>query len=144
MKMARDSLALLKIQITYSEVSLVCFLTVSVVLKSLDIVMFRMTCMLIGHYVMKTAVFTLIFTSCFKYSVSFKKCRMCASAVLQILKQSFLHFESAIRNLDSADFEKAATQEHACEGFTDPTMKSLHETITAVHTKVDGTDEACI
>ena len=72
MKMARDSLALLKIQITYSEVSLVCFLMVSVVLKSLDIVMFRMTCMLIGHYVMKTAVFTLIFTSCFKYLVSFK------------------------------------------------------------------------
>ena len=73
-----------------------------------------------------------------------QKCRMCASVVLQILKQSFLHFESAIQNLDSADFEKAATQEHACEGFTDPMMKSLHETITAVHTKVDGTDEACI
>ena len=73
-----------------------------------------------------------------------QKRRMCASAVLQILKQSFLHFESAIWNLDSADFEKAATQEHTCKGFTDPMMKSLCETITAVHMKVDGTDEACI
>ena len=73
-----------------------------------------------------------------------QKYHMCASVVLQILKQSFLCFESAIRNLDSADFEKAATQERAREGFTDPTMKSLRKTITAVRTKVDGTDEARI
>ena len=71
-----------------------------------------------------------------------QKHRMCASTTLQISKQSFLRFESAIRNLDSAAFEKAAKQEHARETFTDPTMKSLRDTITAVCTKVDGTDEA--
>ena len=61
-----------------------------------------------------------------------QKRRMCASAVLQISKQSFVHFESAICNLDSAAFEKAATEERAHECFTDPTMKALRETISAV------------
>ena len=73
-----------------------------------------------------------------------QKRRMCASAALQISKQSFLRFESAIRNLDSAAFERAAKEEHARENYSDPTMISLRETITAVRTKVDGTDEARI
>ena len=77
------------------------------------------------------------------FGVIQKRC-MCASAVLQISKQSFVRFESAIRNLDSAVFEKAATEERAHECFTDPTMKALRETISAVRTKVDGTDEARI
>lgn len=75
------------------------------------------------------------------FGVIQKHC-MCASAALQISKQSFLRFESAIRNLDSAAFDKAAKQEHARESFTDPTMKSLRDTITTVRTKVEGTDEA--
>ena len=61
-----------------------------------------------------------------------QKRHMCVSAILQISKQSFVHFKSVICNLDSAAFEKAATEECTHECFTDLTMKALHKMISAV------------
>lgn len=73
-----------------------------------------------------------------------QKQQLCGSAALQISKRTFLRNKNAICNLQSSDFDTAASQERAHEMFTDPTMKALRETVNTIHTKVVGTDESRI
>ena len=69
---------------------------------------------------------------------------LCASAALQVSKRTFLRFEREIRNLTDSDFHKASAEESARKPFSNAVMRSLRGNLTAVRSKVMGTDESCI
>ena len=73
-----------------------------------------------------------------------QKRRLCASAALQVSKRTFLRFEREIRGLTEADFRIAAAEESTRKPFSNDTMRSLRQNLTAVRSKVMGTDESRI
>jgi hypothetical protein len=73
-----------------------------------------------------------------------QKRQVCSAAALQISKTSFLRHERAIRALKPSDFDLAAAEENAHKSFSNPTIQSLRHTLSAVRSKVMGTDESRI
>ena len=73
-----------------------------------------------------------------------QKRQLCAAAVLQISKRSFLRYETEIRHLKPSDFESAAAEERASKPLSNPVIRSLRKNLSAVRAKVMGTDESRI
>ncbi|KAH9025253.1 hypothetical protein EDB84DRAFT_1613857 [Lactarius hengduanensis] len=64
-----------------------------------------------------------------------QKRQLCAAAVLQISKRSFLLNERAIRNLKPSDFCAAAAEEQARKPFSNPVIQSLRRNLSTVRAK---------
>lgn len=73
-----------------------------------------------------------------------QKREICSAASLQISKQSYLRHERAICSLSSSDFAVAGAEEKAHKQLSNDTIRSLRNSLTAVHSKVMGTDESRI
>ena len=73
-----------------------------------------------------------------------QKREICSAASLQISKQSYLRHECAIRSLSSSDFAAARAEEKAHKQLSNDTIRSLRNSLTAVRSKVMGTDESRI
>lgn len=73
-----------------------------------------------------------------------QKRRLCASAALQVSKRTFLRFECEIRGLTESDFRTAGAEESARKPFSNAVMRSLRGNLTAIRSKVMGTDESHI
>lgn len=73
-----------------------------------------------------------------------QKRQVCAAAALQMSKSLFLRHEQAIRGLTSSDFELAGTEEMVHKLLSNPTIRSFRHSLSAVRSKVMGTDESHI
>ena len=73
-----------------------------------------------------------------------QKREICAAAALQMSKSSFLRHERALRGLTSSDFEKAGSEEMAHKPLSNSTIRSFRNSLSAVRSKVMGTDESRI
>lgn len=73
-----------------------------------------------------------------------QKREICSAASLQMSKQCYLRHERAIRSLSSADFAVAGAEEKARKRLSNDTIRSFRKSLTAVRSKVMGTDESCI
>ena len=73
-----------------------------------------------------------------------QKREICAAAALQMSKSSFLRHERTIRGLTSSDFEKAGAEEMAHKPLSNSTIRSFRNSLSAVRSKVMGTDESRI
>ena len=76
-----------------------------------------------------------------------QKRKICASAALQIKRSSYVQYEAAIQGLSHDDFTKAAEEEAsqmpaAVPKFTNPTIAALWRHLTAVRSRVPGSDES--
>jgi len=70
--------------------------------------------------------------------------QLCATAILQISKNTFLRYEHAIRQLTLSNFQTATAEESAHQSFSNPVMCSLQQNLLTMQAKVMGTDESCI
>jgi hypothetical protein len=73
-----------------------------------------------------------------------QKWQVCAATALQMSKQSFLRYEQAICGLTLSNFKVAGAEEKVHKPLSNSTIQSLHNTLSAVHSKVVGTDESHI
>ena len=71
-----------------------------------------------------------------------QKRKLCASACLQVSKQAFLQNAKNIKSLSASDFDTAAQEEKAHKPFSNPVMRLLRHVISAVRSKVMGTNES--
>ena len=70
-----------------------------------------------------------------------QKRQICVAAMLQISQRSFLRYECTICSLKPSDLEMAGAEERAHKPLSNDTIKSLQHTLSAVCSKVMGTDE---
>ena len=73
-----------------------------------------------------------------------QKRQICAAATLQISQRSFLRYERAIRTLKPSDLEQAGAEERAHLPLSNGAIRSFRHTLSAVRSKVMGTDESRI
>ena len=73
-----------------------------------------------------------------------QKREICAAATLQISQRSFLRYERAIRTLKPSDLEQAGAEERAHIPLSNDAIKSFRHVLSAVRSKVMGTDESRI
>lgn len=71
-----------------------------------------------------------------------QKRRICSSARLQMNKSSFNKSKLLLSKLKAKDFEKAALEQARNQSFTNPAMAALKKQVSAVRSRVPGTDEA--
>ena len=71
-----------------------------------------------------------------------QKRQICASAALQISKDTFRHYENAIQNLKPEDLAAAGVEEQAGKEFSHPVIRSLRRHLSSVRARVMGTDES--
>ena len=73
-----------------------------------------------------------------------QKRQLCAAAVLQISKRTFLQHEQEICNLSQKDFVQAGAEERANKPLSNEILNSLRHSLSAIRAKVVGTDESRI
>jgi hypothetical protein len=71
-----------------------------------------------------------------------QKRQMCRSAELQISKSCFRRNEGLINSITPKDLEKASAEEHRRAPYSNPGVRALRQHVTAVRSKVMGTDES--
>ncbi|KAK2464457.1 hypothetical protein APHAL10511_003605 [Amanita phalloides] len=71
-----------------------------------------------------------------------QKRAICHSARLYIQRQFFLQNEMSILCLKASDFIQSSWEESQREKISNPVIHKLQKHITAIHVKVNGTDEA--
>ncbi|PBK71939.1 hypothetical protein ARMSODRAFT_973480 [Armillaria solidipes] len=71
-----------------------------------------------------------------------QKRNICRSAVLQMLNQSFQRHQGLLSAVKPKDLIKASLQEKRKVPFTNPAIQVLRTELTAVQSKVHGTDES--
>ncbi|PPQ73393.1 hypothetical protein CVT25_004618, partial [Psilocybe cyanescens] len=71
-----------------------------------------------------------------------QKRAVCRSAVLQMKKSTFVRNMNMIANLKPADLLEASKEETRGARFSNPAVRALREELSAVRTKVKGTDES--
>jgi hypothetical protein len=71
-----------------------------------------------------------------------QKRQVCRSAVLQMKRSTFAQNISAISRLTTADFLKASEEETRGLPFSNPGIRALRKQLTAIRTRVTGTDES--
>lgn len=73
-----------------------------------------------------------------------QKRQMCSAATLQVSKQTFVDKQHEIQSLTPFDFQNAAKEGISHQPFSNKTIQSLRHHLTAVRSKVMGTDESRI
>jgi hypothetical protein len=71
-----------------------------------------------------------------------QKRQVCRSAVLQIKKEDFVAHQESFRHLQPADLLKASKEENKNMPVSNPTIRSLKHHLSAIRSKVKGTDES--
>jgi hypothetical protein len=71
-----------------------------------------------------------------------QKRQVCRSAVLQIKKQDFTSHQESFRHLQSTDLLKASNEEKRNIPVSNPIIRSLKHHLSAIRSKVKGTDES--
>jgi hypothetical protein len=71
-----------------------------------------------------------------------QKHQICSAACLQVRKKDFLRNQEAFRALTPQDLLITSSEESRKVPFSNPTVKSLRSQLTALQTKVMGTDES--
>jgi hypothetical protein len=73
-----------------------------------------------------------------------QKRQVCSAACLQIKKIDFIQNQEAIRNLTPKDLMIASAEESRKAPYSNPVVKALRKQLSALRTKVMGTDESRI
>ena len=73
-----------------------------------------------------------------------QKRQVCVSACLQVQRKSFIRHQDAFRSLKPHDLMVASAEEKRKVPFSNPTVKALRGQLSALRTKVMGTDESRI
>ena len=71
-----------------------------------------------------------------------QKRQVCRSAVLQIKKSAFAQHRNLIATLTPKDLIKASQEETRKVRFSNPAVRALRQQVSAVQTRVQGTDES--
>lgn len=71
-----------------------------------------------------------------------QKRQVCRSAALQVKRSTFIKQQDLFTKLKPSDFTRASAEETRRVPFTDPGVRALRGHITAVRSKVQGTDES--
>lgn len=71
-----------------------------------------------------------------------QKREVCSAAGLQISKDTFRYYETAIQNLKPDDLLAAGVEEQAGKAYSHPVIRSLRRHLSSVRARVMGTDES--
>jgi hypothetical protein len=73
-----------------------------------------------------------------------QKRQVCRSSVLQMKKGTFLRYQNLLTTLTADDLTKASQEETRGVPFSNPAVRTLRSQLSAVKTKVQGSDESRI